>query len=78
MKTAHDLKYQAEYQKRLRADARASGKAQLNALVPKDLIASLDAMKDTRGLTNRNAVLEQVLREYFERGVSERNRAVSA
>ena len=43
-----------------------------------DLIDRLDAMKDGRGFTNRTAALEQALREYFERGQSERNRAVSA
>jgi len=35
-------------------------------------------MKDGRGFNNRTAALEQALREYFERGQSERNRAVSA
>lgn len=78
MTTARDLEYHAQYQKRLRAEARARGKGQLNALVDKDLIDRLDAMKDGRGITNRTTALERVLREYFERGQSERNHAVSA
>jgi hypothetical protein len=78
MTTARDLEYHAQYQKRLRAEARARGKGQLNALVDRDLIDRLDAMKDGRGFNNRTAALEQALREYFERGQSERNRAVSA
>ncbi|EJL35442.1 putative transcriptional regulator with CopG/Arc/MetJ DNA-binding domain and metal-binding domain [Caulobacter sp. AP07] len=78
MTTARDLEYHAQYQKRLRAAARARGKGQLNALVDRDLIDRLDAMKDGRGFTNRTAALEQALREYFERGQSERNQAVSA
>lgn len=78
MTTARDLEYHAQYQKRLRAEARARGKGQLNALVDRDLIDRLDAMKDGRGFTNRTAALEQALREYFERGQSERNHAVSA
>ncbi len=78
MTPARDLEYHAQYQRRLRAEARARGKGQLNALVDRDLIDRLDAMKDGRGFTNRTAALEQALREYFERGQSERNRAVSA
>lgn len=78
MTTARDLEYHAQYQKRLRAEARARGKGQLNALVARDLIDRLDAMKDARGFTNRTTALEQALREYFERGQSERNHAVSA
>ena len=78
MTTARDLEYHAQYQKRLRAEARARGKGQLNALVAQDLIDRLDAMKNARGFTNRTSALEQALTEYFERGQSERNRAVSA
>ncbi|MBI1684210.1 ribbon-helix-helix protein, CopG family [Caulobacter hibisci] len=78
MTTARDLEYQAQYQRRLRAEARARGKGQLNALVPADLIDLLDRMKQARGLTNRNDALALLLREYFERGEPERNPAVSA
>lgn len=78
MTTARDLEYHAQYQKRLRAEARARGKAQLNALVAKRLIESLDAVKAERGFTNRNDALEHVLQAYFDRGNSERNHAVSA
>jgi hypothetical protein len=78
MTTARDLEYQAQYQKRLRADARASGKSQLNVTVPVDLVDRLDGLKQARGLTNRNDALALLLREYFERGENERNPAVSA
>lgn len=78
MTTARDLEYQAQYQKRLRANARASGKRQLTALVKTELVSRLDAIKRARGLTNRNAALELVLEEYFERGEAERKHAVSA
>lgn len=78
MTTARDLEYHAQYQRRLRAEARARGKGQLNALVPVELINRLDAIKQTRGLTNRNDALALVLREYFERGETERTHAVSA
>jgi hypothetical protein len=78
MTTARDLEYHAQYQRRLRAEARARGKGQLNALVPVELIDRLDSIKSARGLTNRNDALALVLREYFERGEIERNTAVSA
>lgn len=78
MTTARDLEYHAQYQRRLRAEARARGKGQLNALVPVELIDRLDGIKSARGLTNRNDALALVLREYFERGEIERNTAVSA
>ena len=78
MKTDRDLEYQAQYQKRLRAEARAQGKAQLNGMVAKRLVEMLDAMKAERGFTNRNDALEHVLEAFFEGGKSERNRAVSA
>lgn len=78
MTTARDLEYQAQYQRRLRAEARARGKGQLNALVPSELIDRLDRMKSARGLTNRNDALALLLAEYFERGEAERNHAVSA
>ncbi|GGL36094.1 ribbon-helix-helix domain-containing protein [Caulobacter rhizosphaerae] len=78
MTTARDLEYNAQYQKRLRANARASGKSQLNALVPSDLVARLDRLKKARGLTNRNDALAVLLREYFDGGEPERNHAVSA
>lgn len=73
MTTARDLEYQAQYQRRRRATARASGKSQLNVIVPGDLVAQLDGMKQARGLTNRNDALALVLREYFGRGEDERN-----
>ncbi|HEX7947959.1 MAG TPA: transcriptional regulator [Phenylobacterium sp.] len=78
MPTVRDLEYQAQYQRRRRALARASGKSQLNVVVPCDLVVRLDSMKQARGLTNRNDALAVVLREYFERGDDERNPAVSA
>jgi hypothetical protein len=78
MTTVRDLEYQAQYQKRLRAEARARGKRQLNALVAQRLVESLDAMKAECGFTNRNEALEHVLRTYFDRGNAERNPAVSA
>jgi metal-responsive CopG/Arc/MetJ family transcriptional regulator len=78
MTTARDLEYQAQYQRRRRAQARASGKSQLNVIVPGDLVAQLDGMQHARGLTNRNDALALVLREYFGRGDDERNPAVSA
>ena len=70
-------KYHARYQRERRARARAAGLAQLNSTVPDDLIALLDAMKQARGLTNRNEALAAVLREYFGRGFDERKSAVS-
>lgn len=78
MTTARDLEYHAQYQRRLRAEARARGKGQLNALVDQDLIDRLDAMKDGCVITNRTTALERALREYFDGGKSERNPAVSA
>jgi len=78
MKTARDLEYHAEYQKRLRADARARGKAQLNGMVGKRFIELLDEMKAERGFTNRMDALEHALEAYFDGGKSERNPAVSA
>ncbi len=78
MKSAHALEYQAEYQKRLRAEARAAGKAQLNGMVTKRFVDMLDEMKAERGFANRMEALEHALEAYFDRGNSERNRAVSA
>jgi len=78
MTTARELEYQAQYQKRLRANARASGKRQLNAILPTDLVARLDRLKTARGLSNRNEALAVLLREYFDDGEPERNHAVSA
>jgi len=78
MKSARELEYQAEYQKRLRADARAAGKAQLNGMVGKRFIELLDAMKAEQGFANRMDALEHALAAYFEGGKSERNHAVSA
>jgi hypothetical protein len=78
MKTARNLEYQAQYQRRRRAQARATGKSQLNVIVPGDLVAQLDGIQQARGLTNRNDALALVLREYFGRGDDERNPAVSA
>lgn len=78
MTTARDLEYHAQYQRRLRAEARARGKAQLNGIVSAELIGLLDGFKSARGLTNRNDALELVLAEYFGRGETERNHAVSA
>lgn len=78
MTTSRDLEYQAQYQRRLRAEARARGKGQLNAIVSAELIGLLDGLKSAKGLTNRNDVLELVLAEYFGRGDKERNPAVSA
>jgi hypothetical protein len=78
MKTAHDLAYQAEYQKRLRAQARAAGKAQLNGMVGKRFIELLDAMKAERGFANRMDALEHVFEVYFDGGDEERKHAVSA
>jgi len=73
-----DLEYQAEYQRRRRARARAEGLNQLNAIIPGDLVVRLDQMKVARGLTNRNDALAVLLREYFDRGDDERTQAVSA
>lgn len=78
MKSAHQLEYQAEYQKRLRADARAAGKAQLNGMVGKRFIEMLDEIKAERGFTNRMDALEHALETYFDGGKSERKPAVSA
>jgi hypothetical protein len=69
--------YFAQYQRRQRANARAAGFAQINTIVPGDLVARLDAMKQARGLPNRNAALAAVLREFFGRDADERNPAVS-
>lgn len=78
MKTARDLAYQAEYQKRLRAEARAAGKAQLNGMVGKRFIDMLDAMKAEQGFANRMDALEHVFEVYFGGGDEERKHAVSA
>jgi hypothetical protein len=74
MTSARDLAYQAEYQRRRRASARAAGGSQLNLIVPCDLVARLDHLKQARGLSNRNDALATVLREYFGHGEEERNR----
>jgi len=69
MPSARDLEYQARYQRDLRARKRAAGRKQLNASVKLDLVARLDGLKAARGLSTREAALEQVLEEYFvERG----------
>lgn len=78
MKSAQALEYQAEYQKRLRAEARAAGKAQLNGMVRKHFIEMLDEIKAERGFTNRMEALEHALEAYPDGGKSERNPAVSA
>jgi hypothetical protein len=65
MTSARDLAYQADYQKRRRAQARAAGDRQLNLTVPCDLVARLDDLKSARRLANRNDALAVVLREYF-------------
>jgi hypothetical protein len=78
MKTAQDLAYQAEYQKRLRAAARAAGKAQLNGMVLKRFIDRLDEMRAERGFANRMDALEHVFEVYFDGGDDERKHAVSA
>lgn len=78
MKTARALAYQAEYQKRLRAEARAAGKAQLNGMVSKRFIELLDAMRAEYGFANRMDALEHVFEIHFERGDDERKHAVSA
>lgn len=78
MMTTRELEYQAQYQRRRRAQARAAGNSQLNVIVPGELVARLDHVKQARGLTNRNDALALVLREYFGRGEDERNPAVSA
>ncbi len=77
MPNTSDPKYYAQYQRALRARAREAGLAQLNSLVPQDLVARLDAVKAARGLTNRNQALAAVLREYFAHGSNERTPAVS-
>ena len=69
MKTARDLEYQAEYQKRLRAAARACGKAQLNGMIPKRFIDKLDEMKTEGGFANRMDALEHALEAYFDGGM---------
>jgi hypothetical protein len=68
MPSARNLEYQAQYQRDLRAQRRAAGRKQLNAAVKGDLVERLDTLKRTRGLTNRDDALEQVLEEYFEHG----------
>lgn len=73
MTSARDLAYQAEYQKRRRAIARAAGDHQLNLTVPHELVARLDHLKLDRGLANRNDALAVVLREYFASGPSKGN-----
>jgi len=78
MSTDRDLHYQAQYQRRRRAAARAAGNSQINVIVPGDLVSRLDRLKRARGLTNRNDALALVLREYFDRGDDERTEAVSA
>jgi hypothetical protein len=65
MTSARDLAYQAQYQRRRRAQARAAGASQLNVLVPGDLVARLDHLKLARGLANRSDALALVLSEYF-------------
>ena len=77
MPISTDPKYHARYQRALRARARAAGCIQLNSLVPSDLVACLDAVKEARGLTNRNQALAEVLSEYFAHGSDERPPAVS-
>lgn len=73
MTSARDLEYQAQYQRRRRALARAAGASQLNVTVPQDLVDRLDRLKRMRGLSNRNDALAAVLREFFDRGDEERN-----
>jgi hypothetical protein len=73
----NDPKYHAQYQRAVRARARAEGFIQLNSLVPGELVALLDAVKAARGLPSRNQALATVLREYFAHGSTERNPAVS-
>jgi hypothetical protein len=65
MTRARDLAYQAEYQKRRRAQARAAGDRQLNLTVPRDLVMRLDDLKSVRRLSSRNDALAVVLSEYF-------------
>jgi hypothetical protein len=77
MPNTSDPNYHAQYQRTLRAKARAAGCIQLSSIVPGDLVARLDAEKRTRGLANRNQALAEVLREYFAHGSDERNPAVS-
>ena len=77
MSNTREPKYHAQYQRQLRARARAAGFAQINTIVPGDLIVRLDAMKQARGLTSRNEALAAVLREYFACGLDERKPAVS-
>lgn len=76
--TERNLQYQAQYQRRRRAAAKAAGNNQINVIVPDDLICLLDGLKGARGLKNRNDALALVLREYFGRSDDERKRAVSA
>ncbi|KQW67058.1 transcriptional regulator [Phenylobacterium sp. Root77] len=78
MTTDRHLQYQAQYQRRLRAAAKAAGSSQINVTLPGELITRLDGLKGARGLSNRNDALALVLREYFDRGEDERNQAVSA
>jgi hypothetical protein len=77
MPNANDPKYHAQYQRALRARAREAGCIQLNSLVPGELVALLDAVKQARGLSNRNQALAEILREYFAHGNDERTPAVS-
>jgi hypothetical protein len=71
MTTARDLEYQAQYQKRLRADARASGKSAAERLRAQATWSPrLDGLKTARGLTNRNDALEQVAAGVFRGGES--------
>lgn len=78
MRTDRHLQYQAQYQRRLRAAAKAAGASQINVTLQGDLILQLDRLKTAHGLSNRNDALALVLREYFGRGDDERNQAVSA
>ena len=77
MTSDRDLQYQAQYQRDRRAKARAEGLAPLHAAVPCHLVAKLDEMKRTRGLTNRDAALTALLSEFFGYGEDERTPAVS-
>lgn len=68
MPRTRDLEYQAQYQRRLRAARRASGRKQLNAAVKDDLVNRLDRLKADRGLSNRDSALELVLEAFFACG----------
>jgi hypothetical protein len=77
MPNTSDPRYYARYQRAVRARARAAGCIQLSSIVPGDLVARLDAVKQARGLASRNQALAEVLREYFAHGTDERTPAVS-